>query len=383
VAAVDANAAEEGADPGTFRITRSGDLALPLTVHYLLGGTTVNGLDYLQLPTSATIPAGAESIDVTVIPILDGDTPPEWLDVVLLQLIGPPASEPGYTIGSARTAAVTIVESAVEPGTFVQLLSPLDGETFEAGSKVRLKALITGGVGDVLVEFYAGSRKLGSRVVEATDDDEAEPAENKSAADPDDPESDDEPDDDPSEDDCEEGLIQAALVWRDVPAGNHILVVFATDEAGTFGASETIIIHVLTPENRPPSVRLTKPEGGERFYEGRRIGIRVRAKDDDGAIAKVEIFAGTQSLGLAQPTSDDPKPRGGNFALAWSGAPVGDHVLTAVATDDTGASTTSAPVPIVVRARKAPKNPEGASADPSDDVPDRIAMPEVTPTAGH
>jgi len=72
VAARDATAAEGGANTGTFAITRTGgDLAEPLEVHYLLGGSATNGTDYSQLLGVVTFPANVTTMTVTVNPVDD------------------------------------------------------------------------------------------------------------------------------------------------------------------------------------------------------------------------------------------------------------------------------------------------------------------------
>ena len=69
--ASDAVANEAGSDPGEFRITRSGDTSAALTVNYSVGGTATNGSDYQTLSGVVTIPAGASSATVRVLPIDD------------------------------------------------------------------------------------------------------------------------------------------------------------------------------------------------------------------------------------------------------------------------------------------------------------------------
>ncbi len=49
VDATDANAAEAGADPGTFTITRTGPTAAPLVVDYTIAGSATNGTDYAAI----------------------------------------------------------------------------------------------------------------------------------------------------------------------------------------------------------------------------------------------------------------------------------------------------------------------------------------------
>src|SRR6185312_4355078 len=61
--------------------------------------------------------------------------------------------------------------------------------------------------------------------------------------------------------------------------------------------------------------------------------------DSDGTVSKVEFFQGTTKLG-----EDLTSP----FAFTWSNVPAASYSLTAKATDNAGAITTSAAVSIVV-----------------------------------
>ena len=71
VAATVANAAERGLVPGTFTISRSGNLTNPLTIAFAIGGTATPGADYTAVPASVTIPANAASATVTIAPLAD------------------------------------------------------------------------------------------------------------------------------------------------------------------------------------------------------------------------------------------------------------------------------------------------------------------------
>jgi YVTN family beta-propeller protein len=106
VAATDPNAAEVGSngspDPGTFTVTRSGDTSQELTVGFTLGGTATQGIDYSNVGTVVTIPAGGASAAVTITPI--PDTLAEGSETVLLTLV----SGTGYTVGGPNTATVNI-----------------------------------------------------------------------------------------------------------------------------------------------------------------------------------------------------------------------------------------------------------------------------------
>jgi chitinase len=91
--------------------------------------------------------------------------------------------------------------------------------------------------------------------------------------------------------------------------------------------------------NQPPTVSLTAPAQGATFATGANVTISANANDNDGTIASVQFFRGAVSLG-----TDASAP----YSLTWQNATAGQHVLTAVATDNKGATTTSAAVTITV-----------------------------------
>lgn len=93
------------------------------------------------------------------------------------------------------------------------------------------------------------------------------------------------------------------------------------------------LIAEAPPPSQPPIITLTAPFVGTAFDAGADITLAATASDPDGAVSVVEFFAGGVKLG-----EDADAP----FGLVWSNAPAGLHALTARATDNTGAQTTSA-----------------------------------------
>src|SRR5438093_1088849 len=91
------------ADVGVLTVSRTGGRTwAALTVRYSLGGTPQNGVDYQTLSGSVTIPAGASSADVKVVPT----GPSRWPideDVFLMLEQGP-----GYIVGTPNYATLTI-----------------------------------------------------------------------------------------------------------------------------------------------------------------------------------------------------------------------------------------------------------------------------------
>jgi hypothetical protein len=121
-------------------------------------------------------------------------------------------------------------------------------------------------------------------------------------------------------------------------------------------SNAVVIIATNGPSsNIPPVVRISMPTNGSVFLTPVDIHICADAGDIDGYVATVEFFAGTNSLGIRtnNPMSVGPA---NPFCLVWSNAPVGDAVLTALATDNGGASTRSEPVKISVLQGPPPTN---------------------------
>jgi plastocyanin len=93
--------------------------------------------------------------------------------------------------------------------------------------------------------------------------------------------------------------------------------------------------------NTPPIVRITAPTNNATFLAPWTGTINVTASDVDDSVSRVRFFAGTTLLGTA---TNPPM----NISLGVANLAAGNYVLTAVATDSRGASTTSAGVTIHV-----------------------------------
>ena len=109
ITATDANAAEAGTDPGTFRISRTGSTVGLLTVNYTIAtgdGQATNGTDFTPALTGvATIPSGQTFVDVTITPV--NDTLIELNETATLTL----GDTGSYDVGSPATATVTITDN--------------------------------------------------------------------------------------------------------------------------------------------------------------------------------------------------------------------------------------------------------------------------------
>jgi endoglucanase len=93
--------------------------------------------------------------------------------------------------------------------------------------------------------------------------------------------------------------------------------------------------------NNPPTVSIISPENGATFTAPANITIDATASDIDGTVSKVDFYQGSTLLG-----TDTTSP----YSCTWSNVADGNYSLTAVATDDEGAVTTSSAVGITVNA---------------------------------
>jgi hypothetical protein len=125
----------------------------------------------------------------------------------------------------------------------------------------------------------------------------------------------------------------------------------------------TIAELIVNTTNLPPVVRILSPRSRSSYRAGSTIGLVARASDPDGSVASVQFYAGTTLLGTASRVSggerdDDGEEgeegssgRGAYYSFTWRRVPPGRYVVTAVATDNAGANTISAPISITVRSR--------------------------------
>ncbi|TWI90920.1 glycosyl hydrolase family 18 protein [Chitinophaga japonensis] len=91
--------------------------------------------------------------------------------------------------------------------------------------------------------------------------------------------------------------------------------------------------------NQAPSVTITSPAANASFTAPATVNITAAAADADGSVTKVEFYNGATRLG-----EDNASP----FTYSWTNVAAGNYTLSARATDNAGAVTTSATVAIVV-----------------------------------
>jgi Domain of unknown function (DUF1929)/Bacterial Ig domain len=141
-----------------------------------------------------------------------------------------------------------------------------------------------------------------------------------------------------------------------VPANLHtavpgVYMLFIVDAAGVPSVARMVNVDSALPPpppppppppNQPPTVSLTSPANEAIFTSPAKITLTASAADPDqgGSVTRVEFFNGTTKLG--EDTS-------GPYSMRWNVGAAGNYTLTARATDNAGATTTSDPVTITVR----------------------------------
>ncbi len=129
-----------------------------------------------------------------------------------------------------------------------------------------------------------------------------------------------------------------SVTWTNVAAGSHTLTAVATDNLGATTTSAAVHVTVAVP-NVPPSASITSPASGATFTAPASITVTANAGDSDGTVASVAFFANGAPIG-----TDTTSP----YSVAWTNVAAGSYTLTAVATDNQGAATTSAAVHVTV-----------------------------------
>ena len=200
----------------------------------------------------------------------------------------------------------------------MSLTSPTNNAIFTAPATVPITATASDSDGTVtLVEFFQGTTKIG-----------------------------------------EDATAPYSLSWSNVTAGPYTLTAKATDSGGATTTSAPIAITVTPAANLPPSVSLTSPANNATFTAPATVPLAATASDSDGTVTLVEFFQGATKIG-----EDATAP----YSLSWPNVTAGAYIITARATDNLGATTTSAPITIDV----VPLTPPAAPTQLTGDAPSR------------
>ncbi len=307
---------------GVFTVFRQGSTNLTLNVYYQIGGTASNGVDYATIPNWITIPAGATSNSIPILPLANRPSPSVTKTVVLQLAPSPTLNPVNFEIGVPSNAVVYLETTNPPLLPLLSIGSPTNGAVFYTPTNIEIIASTGFPYGATNVEFFAGTIDLGRGIPYLSG-----------------------------------GIIVTFyhLTWTNPPPGDYALTAVGTGGLSKTSAPVNIAVRV-GPLPIPPTVNIIEPKDGALFYAPTNIFIGASVGDADGSVASVQFFAGTNSLGfgwqMAIPaaiaiacTNCPPFP---NYGQIWTNPPTGTHILTAVVTDNDGTSVTSAPVNITV-----------------------------------
>jgi RHS repeat-associated protein len=203
-------------------------------------------------------------------------------------------------LGVSTTSAAVTVRVDAPPG--VNITAPANNAIFTAPANITIAATATDTDGTVTkVDFFDGTTLIGTAT--------AAP--------------------------YSVTLANAAL-------GSHSFTARATDDLGAVTTSSAVSVVV----NAAPTVAITSPTSGASFIAPASITLSATASDSDGTIQKVDFFQGGTTLVGTATTAP--------YSVTWGPVAAGSYSLTAVATDNRNATTTSTPVSITVIANALP-----------------------------
>ncbi|MDQ3257034.1 MAG: Ig-like domain-containing protein, partial [Acidobacteriota bacterium] len=179
-----------------------------------------------------------------------------------------------------------------------ELTNPVDGATFPASANITLEGLPAPTHRTIVrVEFFNGTTLVGT-----------------------------------------DTTAPYSLTLNNLPEGQYTFFVKSVADNNAEAVSPLSDVTVLGASNQPPSVQMTSPVNGSSFNQPASITIAVDATDADGSVAKVDFYSGQTLLG-----TDTTAP----YQYVWDST-AGEYSLTAVATDNLSAATTSAAVAVTV-----------------------------------
>jgi uncharacterized protein (DUF2141 family) len=218
---------------------------------------------------------------------------------------------------STWSSTVNITIGRANAAPTVSLAMPVTAAAFTAPATIALSASASDTDGTVArVDFYSGATLLGS-----------------------------------------DTTSPYAYTWTNVPAGTYAVRAVATDNLGATTSSATVSLTV--DANAAPTVSLTSPATGASFTAPATVTLTASATDPGGSIQKVDFYRGTTLLG-----TDTTSP----YSFNWTNVPTGSYSLSAVATDNLGATTVSSWADVTVTSTAVLSRAEFSPAVVADSV---------------
>ena len=104
--------------------------------------------------------------------------------------------------------------------------------------------------------------------------------------------------------------------------------------------------------NVKPTVSITAPTNNAKVAAQSNVTLTATATDSDGTITKVEFYNGTTLLGTSTTSP---------YSFTWTNVVAGTYTITAVATDNSGATTTSSAITLVAVVTDCNGTPNGTA----------------------
>ena len=232
---------------------------------------------------------------------------------------------------SELTGDDDVIVTVTSAAPTVALTAPINNTALTAGTATTLTAIAADVDGTVVkVEFFDGATKLG--------EDLASP--------------------------------YSLVLPTGFSAGSHTLTAKATDDSGLTTTSASVTVTSAAPPSQPPAISIYEPLANAAFGINVPFDLSVTATDVDGTIAKVEFFQNGVKIG--QQTQSELGHPTTYFWQLTAGLPAGTYTFTARATDNSGATTMSAPITVGVSDNPVVSNPLFI-ATPDDSA--RVAAP--------
>ncbi len=185
---------------------------------------------------------------------------------------------------------------------FVNISSPTKSTSFTAPATITINAVASDPDGTISkVEFYNGNLKLGEDI-----------------------------------------SSPYSLVWKDVTDGTYIITALATDDLNAKSSSEPINVIVeksTSAVNQLPVITIRNPKEGGKFKKNEKVIIEAEASDPDGEIIKVEFKNGDVIIAEALTSP---------YIYIMENADTGKYVITAIATDNLGATAVSSEADFII-----------------------------------
>jgi RHS repeat-associated protein len=259
-------------------------------------------------PASITVTANAADSDGTVakVDFFDGATLVGTASAApfSVTLANVAAGTHTYTaratdnLGATSTSAAITV--TVDAPPVIALTAPANNAIYAAPATVTLTATATDAVGTVTrVDFYQGAILIGTATA-----------------------------------------APFTFNWTSVAAGSYSLTAVATNDAGMATTSPAVAITV----DAAPSVAISSPANGASFSAPANISLTATTADTVGTITRVDFYQGTTLIGTAGSAP---------YSFNWTNVAAGNYSLIAVATNDSGQTTTSAAIGVTVRSATA------------------------------